>query len=688
MLFLDADDEFFDSALSNLAAAKNGVESSLDVIAFDYVQKSEATGETQENVCRSDLEILEKAKPGPTVLSEYLLNRVEPSVIFYAFSRNFLVKNKIEFRGGYHEDVDYMFRVFTNKPSLCILRDSLYIKWDTPGSIVNRLSTHHINGYFDALVAINNRLSDLDLKVELAHDFYQSVVNVTSSRLARVLKDEIVKEEAIEVILDTLYRRVEDLAIEPIVDGPGRLKTKYEAVFEEFCNGYASGWTSNFLLQKIQDLMQKSWSCYDLHNSIFLRPDEVRTCCKRYFYRGERKGDVVLMRGAGDQTAFTHEEIRKAKQHLHFEINRNNAPGCKGCPFLSFENWGEPIANGVKYLSLEYHTICNMRCTYCDDTYYGGKKPRYNVEGVVDSLGKAGVMSETEYIVWGGGEPVIEKRFAPIAMKLAESAPKVRQRVITNCTVYSEPLEGLLRKDQAFIVTSLDAGTEPVFRKIRQYDRFSKVLNNLERYASVASENVVIKYILLPENKAEDELHAFARLVQDHALTQCNFQISCDFKSEQLAIEEILSLVRLHSLLQDIGVKYQFVDDLVWQRLPCLRKEGFKEIRRLLSDAGLAKYMAEPNSKTKIAIWGTGAQAGLMMDKSWFINNSQIECFIDPRQEKVGTTFRGKPVYGPEKFVSGDQDILIAAVQSSPFIFRQGIDLGILPGRFIKSFII
>ena len=37
----------------------------------------------------------------------------------------------------------------------------------------------------------------------------------------------------------------------------------------------------------------------------------------------------------------------------------------------------------IKHLSLEYHSICNLKCNYCSDTYYVGLKAKYNINDVI-----------------------------------------------------------------------------------------------------------------------------------------------------------------------------------------------------------------------------------------------------------------------------------------------------------------
>ena len=41
-------------------------------------------------------------------------------------------------------------------------------------------------------------------------------------------------------------------------------------------------------------MKKKKISCTALQSSIYLAPDELRHCCKRFFYKGEMKGDVQI----------------------------------------------------------------------------------------------------------------------------------------------------------------------------------------------------------------------------------------------------------------------------------------------------------------------------------------------------------------------------------------------------------
>ena len=111
---------------------------------------------------------------------------------------------------------------------------------------------------------------------------------------------------------------------------------------------------------------------------MFLGPDEIRACCKRFFVAGKRKGDVVLLRG-GDEVNL--KAINEAKADLIRRINVEGIEECEGCPYIERREIG---SDAVDYISLENFSYCNMRCTYCSPKYYGGTEASYNAAKVIE----------------------------------------------------------------------------------------------------------------------------------------------------------------------------------------------------------------------------------------------------------------------------------------------------------------
>lgn len=694
--FLDADDELAVGALAELLvhlAESRQWPQPPDMLAMNwrYAPVGDALPGPGEG--REDLPLLQQAEPH-AVMSAFLLHRIDPSVIYHLYRREFLSAHGIRFFSGYHEDVDFSFHALLCARSIQTVDRVLYLKWNQAGSIVNTLGVRHVHGYFDAI----ERMLDLTL-LQPDADWYRAplldfMVNVAASRLARIGRAGIARTDSPVVLLTCLYQRLVavlarmSVSADDVVAG-GELETRYYKMFRLFMREMPSvlaGASEQTLLQSLQVLQRQSWSCFDLHHALFLAPDEIRTCCKRYFHRGEMKGDVVLLQAESQgQFRFSSEDILQAKSQLHRDINRNAAPQCAGCPFLRFADWGAPLEQGVKYLSLEYHSVCNMRCTYCSPTYYGGKKPSYDIAHTVRSLGEAHALDQCEYLVWGGGEPTLDAGFAKLAPLLADYAPHVRQRVITNATKYTPALADMMAQDRAFIVVSLDAGTEETFRAIRKFSGFDRVLKHLQRYSQAAAHNTIIKYIALQDNLAPDEVSAFIELMAQHDLLGANFQLSCDFRSENLSQDEIASIAWLYQGLQSQGARFVFVDDLVWQRLPEMTPGMLDGLRQSLPRPGV---LADAADYPAVAVWGTGAQASLMMRKSVFLRETDVACFIDPRPAVIGTEFMGRPVYGPDVLQQNDLPVAIAAVQSAPFIFRALGEQGVAPERVITRLVL
>ncbi len=90
----------------------------------------------------------------------------------------------------------------------------------------------------------------------------------------------------------------------------------------------------------------------------------------------------------------------------------------------------------------------------------------------------------------------------------------------------------------------------------------------------------------------------------------------------------------------------------------------------------------------KIVMWGTGAQARLIMDKADVVRRTGIAYFVDPRQTAQGKKVNGLPVLAPSALLNDSRRVMIGAVQSAPFIYRDLKKLGIDMKRFIGGIVL
>ena len=240
----------------------------------------------------------------------------------------------------------------------------------------------------------------------------------------------------------------------------------------------------------------KKKSCIYLQRAMYLAPNEIRACCQRFHVKGKLKGDVPLI-SLNEDRNISFQEVIEAKKDLIQKINNGTDDLCSGCPKLKSDHWEAIEEEKLDYISIENHSRCNMRCTYCSDTYYGGVKPKYNLDYLFENMKDAG---PDLHIAWGGGEPTLGKDFESLFEKTTKRFKPRTQRIFTNALKYSTTIQNALDNRLSSITTSIDAGTEDTFRLIRKAHKIEKVLNNLKLYSNNNPDLVTIKYIITEGN--------------------------------------------------------------------------------------------------------------------------------------------------------------------------------------------
>ena len=70
-------------------------------------------------------------------------------------------------------------------------------------------------------------------------------------------------------------------------------------------------------------------TCEDLERSLYVAPNELRSCCQRFFHEGKIRGDAKLLDIKGNNTPTSH-DIKKAREKLFNEIQEDKNEQCKG----------------------------------------------------------------------------------------------------------------------------------------------------------------------------------------------------------------------------------------------------------------------------------------------------------------------------------------------------------------------
>jgi len=688
ILFVDSDDSLNVSALRRLSDAIDRPENmGCDVVGFNWAYADSAV------YARMRRDHVFLACDKPALINRYLSLQMDGSVIFTAMRRCLLDLHGIRFAAGYHEDVDFLFRVYWYAQRIGFIDETLYLKGRRSGSIVETISVAHINGFMRAWQAIGRFMATAtDGHWETWRPAYQ--VGLVAIVATRVREANRFAESHIE--RGQIYQAVHAGWLATLaLAGNIELDTNETAYFQVTHNFLAAMTKTGLrapaelvlFYDTVMEIMGKSWSCIDLHHSVFLAPSEVRTCCKRFFVDGEMRGDVVLTRAAGGAEMGVA-RIMAAKEELHRAINRGEPTACTGCPFLEFKAWGPIVPASIRYLSLEYHSVCNLKCTYCDEAYYGGMKPAYDVRALVDDFIVTRTLDQRAVVVWGGGEPVIDRNFTPIVDVIATHLPEARQRVLTNAVTYSATVGRLLKADRISITTSVDAGTGGVFANVRGRDRLARVVANLKKYSAGNSAAVTIKYIFTEGNTALDECRAFVALMESAQLLGCNFQISHDFKRESVDGAVLVSIIALYAFLVAAGCRLVFFDDLLRQRLAGLEAGTERSVRAQLMSIGVADVLMDEDDHPDLVIWGAGWQAKYCLEHANFFKRRKPAFLVDSTPSKIGSDYMGYRVHDPAALVTCSCPVLIAAAQGYPGIYEAFLGLGLPLSRLVTKVVI
>jgi len=268
-----------------------------------------------------------------------------------------------------------------------------------------------------------------------------------------------------------------------------------------------------------------------------------------------------------------------------------------------------------------------MRCTYCSPKYYDGTEARYNAAEIVEQLAASSQgLGDRCHVVWGGGEPTLSPRFGPVNYTLLQLQRVGKVRVLSNSLRYSERLSECLADRRYQLVTSIDAGSDASFRRIRGKGQIGTVFENLSKYREKLDDcrRLTIKYIVCNDNFESSELESYVARVKAAALIDCLFQVSCDFTIDHPVGEITCALYELATLLHMAGARHVFFDDLVRDRVSVDEAMAIR-IRKHLERRGLdMSFLMVPESDCRIVLWGNGRQAQWLREGTQSGRNGRI----------------------------------------------------------------
>lgn len=673
LVFIDADDEVSPDYFHALDSAIRD-SGHPEVVVYDFLTAN-STHRSTETLRRRDAVYFSNR---PRLVGAYLRNWMDGAAIFAAYRRDFLVDHQIEFRDGIHEDIDFMFDVYAKAATIEYLDAKIYIKIARPSSITSRISRNHLSGYLEAWHRIASRVQDgiCGGETEWVTDLALGLQSAIASRVHEVIRRSTDLQQTVELLLQLHEESESRGLLQTAMSARPQRETTYVRLFEKWLCSISTTQTMESrveTLQELESILSRSWGCRDIAESLFLTPTEVRTCCQRYFIDGEMRGDVSLLtideEVANDDSAIDLGHIATAKRDLVRAINVGDMSPCDGCPSLIFREWKPLDRLWVNYLSMEHHSFCNLRCTYCDEEYFGGRRPKYSVVETVRELRDTQCLSPTATIVWGGGEPVLDAAFAQNVAVFLDATPSASHRFLTNSNRFSSHIGSLLESGHGQVITSLDAGSEATYLRVRGRAGLSKAISNLKRYAQIDPLGVIVKYIFTEQNGRLDDLRSFADAVAQAGLLECSFQISFDFKVEEANLSDLRQSLLLFSLLYEAGASHVFFDDLLYRRMRSYGSVDSATCDFLVSAGSSLEFLALASDIRSGVLWGTGIQAERMITQNRLLDSWDFTHAVDG-QPAGGRHFQGLPMLSPEEVALHGGPILIAAVQATSAIRR------------------
>ena len=428
-------------------------------------------------------------------------------------------------------------------------------------------------------------------------------------------------------------------------------------------------------------------SCKDIEKSLYIAPNEIRSCCQRFFFKGKMRGDAKLI-DIEDGVTPTSNDIKKARENLFNKIQNDESESCLGCPFL-YETDKPDFSHEINHLSIEHHSYCNLRCTYCSEIYYGGKRSKYNVVEFIKYLSDSKAFKNCKQVVWGGGEPTLDKSFELIVNEIDKYAnPNIYHRVFTNSVRYHQAVTDFLKRDLIKIVTSIDAGTKEKFKQVRGRDKFYNVFENLQKYSSYNPNRITIKYILTDENLDESELKNFVENCIKYNLEKCNFQISMNYKNEDLELKYLKSITYLMGYLKKNNINKFFCDDHIAARFKKLSEEKKEILIRYLKEKNFSDVIIGEDILRNLNIYGAGDIAENLLNKSSIAANNYNIRIYDSDPKKIGTYLNGIKIEKPDEIIKNSDKIFISVAQSYDEIRSSLIKLKIDTNRIVSGLFI
>lgn len=284
-----------------------------------------------------------------------------------------------------------------------------------------------------------------------------------------------------------------------------------------------------------------------------------------------------------EKRAYYMEESKRGRVPLY----------CRGCSFLTQEP--EEDGGTIKEFVVSDHAFCNADCVYCCDACtVPRRKTGASVEEryaailyALERFQREGVLDKRSIVQFAGGEitinPYKEEIYEAAKRALAWS-PELRLEFFSNCFLYDQAIADILSLGKAsYLQCDLDAGTPETYIKVKGFNRFDVVRENLKKYAQYGT--VKLKYIVLPGwNDSQADYEGTIALMESLGLKELilsmEFGLSRD--GDRMHVREALyAAARFMALLEREGMQAALPDAFWKSGDAAVAKRLCREIRSL-----------------------------------------------------------------------------------------------------------
>jgi len=298
---------------------------------------------------------------------------------------------------------------------------------------------------------------------------------------------------------------------------------------------------------------------------------------------------AVALGGTGEETiaAFRKMRERVLLECLSPNEERLFTGGCLKCANFRMGEWEEKYLIGYVNLSM-YPSPCQSKCFYCEVDKGGpgdcAAEGFEKVFGALEyALGEGLIAPKTVWQVSCG-----EITIHPYRDRILDMVQDRAATFYTNCFRFDFQIAAnLAANPMSTINLSIDSGRRETWRRVKGFDNFGKVVENLAKYRESSSRagQITLKYIVLPGvNDGQSDYENVVGLMK--ALGTGHLTLARDTRSKYGDCGEeqgrlVTAAGRLVALLHQSGLTYD-----MFTFSPAEREKAAQAAARIVTGAG------------------------------------------------------------------------------------------------------